>query len=151
VLIKFFLSLLLFLVGGAAAYFLSRIATMECVRDRSGVISTTILRTGIRYRQKERIPAGELLRAELDALHDSDSPTTYRIRLVALNSTIFLTPIYSGNYTDVSNKVDQINYFINASSQRAISITQDDRLGGYLIGAAFWMAGVIVLLSPIHG
>lgn len=150
-LIKFFLSLLLFLVGIAAVYFFSRIATMECVRDRYGVISATILRSGIRYQQKERIPAGELLRAELDAFHDSDSPTTYRIRLVALHSTIFLTPIYSSNYADVSNKVDQINYFINASSERAISITQDDRFGGYVMGAAFWMAGIIVLLSPIHG
>jgi hypothetical protein len=54
----------------------------------------------------------------------SVSSNTYRIRLVALNGHLFLTRAYFAGYAEASNKVYQINYFLNTLTQTYISITQ---------------------------
>ncbi len=148
---KNFFPLLFFLIGAFAVYLFARTTKIECNRDRAGVISATIIRTGIKYQQRERIAAGELLRAELEAWssnrNSSVTGNTYRIRLVALNGHLFLTRAYFAGYAEASNKVYQINYFINTPTQTYISITQDDRLIGYFLGAILWIAGLASLFS----
>jgi hypothetical protein len=113
VFVKIFVSILLFAIGIAAVYFLARNNTLEYTRDRNNIISADIIRTGIKYRKKERIPLGELRRAELDALAQSTGSAAipYRVRLVLSDYTIFLTSIYSSSYASTLNKVDRINYF----------------------------------------
>jgi hypothetical protein len=113
VFVKIFVSILLFAIGIAAVYFLARNNTLEYTRDRNNIISADIIRTGIKYRKKERIPLGELRRAELDSLAQSTGSAAipYRVRLVLSDYTIFLTSIYSSSYASTLNKVDRINYF----------------------------------------
>jgi hypothetical protein len=135
--------------GMAIVYFLARNHTIECVRDRSGRVSATITHSGINYCKKERIPAGELLRAELEV--DSEGTTSYRVRLITMKHTTFLTDTGSSNYTDLSRKIEQINYFIQESTQKSMSLTQDDRLRGYIIGGIFGIGGLFCLLSPTRG
>jgi hypothetical protein len=146
------------LIGAAVVYLFARVTTIECSRDfiaerlrqRFGLISATIIRTGIQYRQKERISPGELLRAELDSWSkqeiENSSLNTYRLRLVALNGCVFLTRSYFSGYADASNKVYQINYFINTLTERSVTITQDDRLIGYSLGTICWLLGAILII-----
>jgi hypothetical protein len=149
VFVKIFCSLLLFAIGIAVVYFCARTNTLECTRDRNNIISADIIRTGIKYRKKERIPPGELIRAELDAFAKSTGRAflTYRIRLVLSDYPMFLTHIYSSSYASTLNKVDRINYFLDTASLRSISIAQDDRLGGFIVGMVFLMAAIIVLIA----
>jgi hypothetical protein len=128
-------------------YFFARTTTLECTRDRFGVISADIIRRGINYRKKERILPGELIRAELDSLSKSNA-YTYRIRLVASSYTVFMTRMYSLGASTTS-KVARINYFIETASLRSVSIAQDDRLSSYLIGSILWLAGITVLIIRI--
>jgi hypothetical protein len=145
---KTFCSLLLFAIGIAVVYFCGRTTTLECTRDRAGVISADIIRRGINYCKKERILPGELIRAELDSLSKSKQAGTYRIRLVLSSYTVFMTRMYSlGN--NPTSKVARINYFIETASLRSISIAQDDRLSSYLIGSILWLAGINVLMIRI--
>jgi hypothetical protein len=155
-LVKFLIILLLLAVGAAIVYFFARSHTIECIRDRSGRVGATITHSGIKYYKKERIPAGELLRAELESESSQDSEgkssTSYRVRLITLKYTTFLTSSGSSNYADAIRKIEQINYFIQDSTQKAIVVTQDNRVGGYIFGGVFGIMGpLIVLLSPSHG
>jgi hypothetical protein len=153
VFVKIFCSLLLFAIGMTAVYFCARRNTLECTRDslsevhRSGLISANIIRTGIKYRHKEYIAAGELVRAELDPLYDRKGLTVYRIRLVLSSYSTFLTRIYSVSYGSTIDKVDRINYFIETGALRSVSIVQDDRFIGASIGVVFLIAGIIVLIN----
>jgi hypothetical protein len=148
VLAKFLGTCLLLAISGAIVYFGARSHTIECVRDRSGRVSATITHSGINYCKKERIP-GELLRAELEV--DSEGSTSYRVRLITMKYTTFLTKTGSSNYTDLNRTIEQINYFIQESTQKSMPVTQDDRLGNYISGGIFGIAGLIVLLSPTRG
>jgi hypothetical protein len=150
------LFLLLFMaIGAAITYFFARTHTLECVRDRSGAVSATIIHEGINYRRKERIPAGDLLRAEVetDSSSDSDgsSSTTYRVRLITMQYTTYLTQTSSNNYTNVMRRVEEINYFLHNSTQHSMSVVQDNRAGGYIFGGIMGiMAPIMILLSPIR-
>lgn len=146
---KILCSLLLFAIGIAAVYFFARTNILECTRDRHNIISAEIVRKGINYRKKEHIAPGELLRAELDALYGKKGSITYRIRLVLSSHTTFLTRVYATSYRSAANKVDRINYFIQESSLRSVSIVQDDRWGVYFMGIILWIAGIIVLMIQI--
>jgi hypothetical protein len=156
-LIKFAFALLLFAIGTATVYFLARIHTIECVRDREGRVGATITHSGINYCKKERIAGGELLRAELEVDDSLDSEgesstTSYRVRLIAVTHTTFLTNTGSSNYVDISRKVEQINYFIHESTQKSMSLTQDARLIGYVFGGVFGIiAPLTILLIPTRG
>jgi hypothetical protein len=154
--VKILFILLLMAVGAAITYFFARTHTLECFRDRSGAVGATITHTGINYQKKERIPAGDLLRAELEAgsSQDSDgsSSTFYRVRLVTLQYTTYLTQSGTTNYANVTRKINEINYFIQQSTQPMVLITQDDRVPGYIFGGVFGiLAPFIILLSPIRG
>jgi hypothetical protein len=148
--------LLLLGIGFAIAYFLGRTHTLTCVRDRSGAISATITHSGINYCKQERIPAGELLRAELESSSSQDSEgrssTSYLVRLVGLKYTTYLTKVGSSSYADSIRKVEEINYFIHNSTQKSMSIVQDNRILAYIFAGAFGIVGpFIVLLSPTRG
>jgi hypothetical protein len=148
--------LLLLAIGLAIVYFFARSHTLECVRNHAGGVGATITHSGINYCKKERIPAGELLRAELevDSSQDSEgkSSTSYRVRLITMKYTTFLTNTGSSNYADASRKIEQINYFIQESTQKSMLLTQDNRLGGYIFGGFFGIIGpLMVLLSPTRG
>jgi hypothetical protein len=154
--VKIFFILLCMAIGAAITYFIARTHTIECFRDRSGAVGATIIHAGINYRKKERIPAGELLRAELEAgfSQDSDgsSSTFYRVRLITLQYTTYLTQTGSSNYANATRKINEINYFIQESTQQSMSITEDNRIPGYIFGGAFGvLAPFIILLSPMRG
>ncbi len=135
--------------------YVSRIHTIECVRDSSGRVSATITRFGIIYYKKEVIPAGELLRAELEVESSEDiegqSVTYHRVRLITIKYTTFLSNVKFSDYDKASSRVEQINYFIQESTQKSMSITQDDRPIGYIFGGIFGIIALIILLTSIRG
>jgi hypothetical protein len=149
VLIKFLIILVLLAIVMRIVYLFARIHTIECVRDRPGEVSATITHSGINYCKKELIPAGELLRAELEAESSQnskgESSTIYRVRLITTTYTTFLTKTGSFNYEDISIMVEQINYFIQESTQKSMLLTQDDRLGAYMMGGMFGIVGSVFL------
>lgn len=155
-LVKILFILIFMAIGGAITYFFARTHTIECFRDRSGAVGATIIHSGINYRKKERISAGELLRAELEygSSQDSDgeSSTYYRVRIITLQYTTYLTQTGTNNYAGMIRKIDEINYFIQNSTQQGISVTQDNRIGGYIFGGIFGvLAPLIIMLSPMRG
>jgi hypothetical protein len=145
--IKFLLFLLPLAIGVATVYSYARIHTIECVRDRFGKVSATITHSGINYFKKEEIPAGELLRAELEVDSSKDSrgeiTTVYQMRLITTKDPNFSTKIRSFKSDDVIRKIEQINYFIQESNQKSMSLTQDDRLSAYIWAG---MVGIVVFI-----
>jgi hypothetical protein len=150
--IKFLLFLLPLAIGVATVYSYARIHTLECVRDRFGKVSATITHSGINYFKKEEIPAGELLHAELeiDSYKDSkgEITTVYRVRLITTKDPNFSTKIGSLKSDDVIRKIEQINYFIQESTQESMSLTQDDRLIAYIWAGMFGLV-VFIMVSII--
>jgi hypothetical protein len=137
-------SLILFAGTIATIYLCSRITTLECNRDRDGIISGKIICTGINnYWNEVQILPGDLLRAELKTISDSES-TEHSVELVLSSKTMLLSSgISSPDCDDITDKVNRINYFIETSSEQSISIVQDDRFIGYLGGFSFSILGLI--------
>jgi hypothetical protein len=155
-LLKIFFALLCMAIGATITYFIARIHTVQCFRDKSGAVGAIITHSGINYRRKERIPPGDLLRAELETGSSEDSEgqssTFYRVRLVTLQYTTYLTPLGTSSYANSIKKVDELNYFIHNSRQQAMSIVQDHRVGGYIFGGLFGVFGpLLILFSPTRG
>jgi hypothetical protein len=137
-------SLILFAVSIAIIHLNARVTTLECNRDLDGIISGKIIRTGINnYCNEVQIPPGDLLRAELKTISDSES-TEHSIQLVLSSKTVLLSSgISSSDCNDMTDKVNRMNCFIETSSERSISIVQDNRFMGYLGGLLFSIVGLI--------
>jgi hypothetical protein len=136
-------SLILFAFDIVTIYLCARITTLECNRDRDGVISGKIICTGINnYYNEFQVLPGDLLRAELKTKINLKS-TIYSVQLVLSSNAMLLdSKISSDDCDDITGKVNRINYFIETSSEQSISIVQDDRFMGYLAGFSFLVLGL---------
>ncbi|MGY6528436.1 MAG: hypothetical protein ACXITR_00770 [Cyanobacterium sp.] len=129
-----------FLVGIFIIVDLGKVNTLECQKSLSREISCSLNRRNLLGEEVITIEKGSLDKAEL-GVNSSDDSDTYRVNLITKEGIVPLTEVYSSGIKEKRDNTNQINYFINNSSDINLQIIQDDRWFAYPVGSVFVLSG----------
>jgi hypothetical protein len=143
-----------FVVAGVAIFLLlSATVTLECARPEAGRGRCALTTAGPLGTDMIEILLSEVQRAEVEASASSDGDDTYRVVLQTERGPVPLTSYFSSGRDDKQARADQINAFLRDPAARSLSVTQDDRWFGYLLGGLFTTLGCLAgfggLFAPL--
>ncbi len=127
-------SLFCLLLGLGLTYFLGKLHVLQCQRLAGGG-SCQLASIGL-FGNGETLafPLASLRGATVESSEDSEGDVTYRVALQLDGGSRRLTTVYSSGYAGKETIVNRINQFIANPDQTELSVRQDDRFFGMLIG-----------------
>ncbi|MEB3231417.1 MAG: hypothetical protein VKJ64_10435 [Leptolyngbyaceae bacterium] len=134
--------------GVLALVLFAKATTLECDRIEPKQIECTLVSEGVLGSDTQTISSGQLQGAEIEVNYDSDGDT-YRVLLLTDTDPIPFTTVYSSGRSGKQEKVQQINAYLTNEHQKTLTIQQDDRMFGYILGGVFGTVGLVSMGSVL--
>lgn len=122
------------LLGIGLTLVLGKLHVLECQRLDSGGTCQLTTRNLFGSGQTLTFPTSALQGAAVETSEDSEGDTTYRVSLRINGKSQPLSPVFSSGYSKKEALSDTINRFVNDSRQTSMSVRQDERFLGMLVG-----------------
>jgi hypothetical protein len=126
-----------------------KLTTLECKRIEPRLVACDLITSSMLGKHVTPISTGELLGAEVEINSDSDGDS-FRIVLGTQHGKIPFTDYYSSARKQKAQTADQINVFINTSTEASLKVYQDDRWFAYPFGIIFAVVGACIIFLPIE-
>ena len=160
-LIALALGVVFLLVGLGVIAFGASLTTLTCERGGATQGSCTLTQQRPGRSTTRAIALEDLRGAEIESNTSrsrsstssgrtrSRSRTTYRVVLLTTRGDIPLTGAYSSDYEAKQRQVDQLTTFLADGSARTLTLRQDNRAFGYVLGGAFAAAGLAAVTGGV--
>lgn len=136
-----------FFIIGIVVIFMGGKTTLNCQKIDNNQNICQLTKASLYQTKVETLP-GSIIRARVDVNEDSDGDT-YRVILITSNQEIPLTNMYSSGSKNKRVNKNKINNFLQNSSQKSLTVTQDDRFFLYPFGSIFFLVGGGVILGAL--
>jgi len=122
------------LLGMVLTLVLGKLHVLECQRLGSGGTCQLTARNLFGSGQMQIFPLSDLQGAAVEISEDSEGDTTYRVSLRIHGQNQPLSPVYSSGFSKKDALAQKINGFVTDSRQPSLSVRQDERFLGMLVG-----------------
>lgn len=136
----------LVIVGSAMAILFGNLSVFECVRQKPSTNQgeCELISSGLLGSSSETLALESLQDAQIER---STKKSLYRVVFQTTEGEMPLSGAYTSGRGSKEKIVGEIQTFINTPTQESVSVKQDDRWMGYLIGGIFSLAGCSLVIS----
>jgi hypothetical protein len=141
---------ILFLMGLFFLFFFAAETRMHCERTEANMINCTHSQSWFGIYEREKEPITGLQGAWIEERYDSDdNDTTYRVVLETQQGNVPLTNAFSSGYSAKAETMQQVNAFVQNSTENSAEISTGTPVVMMLIGAALLVFSPFQLIISI--